>query len=370
MGRTANAPKREWTGKFWRLRFTHDGVRHDFKNMTIPKSAVAQASRWESERLEFVYSGKWKDEQTEGKDPAFSFKKAFALYIAEKRGGEITEETADKYQEYFKKRFASRWRKLSDITKGSLASYQSERLKDVQYTTVKKELSPIRQVLKYAEDHEWIAQVPRFPKKPAKSKGTKHKHAPSGYTSGFTAAMAQATIAKLPEWTKADRGTKTRWPLRAHFEFQYETGLRPGLLVGIRYGVHWRKGQTFLRVTADIDKNRWERDLPLTTRALEILESIDAKPDGRMFAKRDYRVALRNAAAAGGVPSHIAERVHAYDMRHARTTEWVNESNQPLGVAFLVGHKQMTTTNRYSHADEKQAAEVLRTTTKKPLEES
>ncbi len=364
MGRPAKAPKAEWSGKFWRLRFTHDGVRHDFKNMTIPKAAKARASAWENERLEFVYSGRWKDEQTEGKDPAFALKKAFAIYISEKAGGEITQKTADKYIEYFNKRFSKRWRKLSDVTKGALASYQSERLKEVSYKTIQKEFAPIRQVLKFAEQREWIAHIPRFPEAPGKSIGTRHKQAPSGYTSGFTAEMAVATIAKLPKLTKADRGTENRWPLQAHFEFQYETGLRPGLLDGMRYGVHWRKGQTFLRITADIDKNRWARDVPLTPRALEILESVEPKADGQMFAKRDYRVTLRKAAADAGVPDFIAEKVHPYDIRHARTTEWVNESNQPLGVAFLVGHKQMTTTNRYSHADQKQAREVLRSTAK------
>lgn len=365
MGRNAKVPELEWTGKFWRLRFTYEGVRHDFKNMTIPKGDKARANRWKGERVEYVFSGKWKEEKEEGTDPSAALKNVFAAYISEKGGGEITKKTADKYQECFKKRFLKRWPKLSDVTRGALAAYQAERLKEVQYTTIKKEFAPLRQTLKFAEERGFIAQVPRFPAPPVKSKGTKHKNAPSGFTPGFTAEMAQQLIACLPAFTKADKDG-VRWPLRGHFEFAYETGLRPGLLVGMRYGVHWQKGQPFLHVTADIDKGRWERDLPLTKRALEVLESIEPKADGALFGDKDFRAGLRAAARKAELPEFIAGKIKPYDMRHARTTEWVNGTNQPLGVGYLVGHKLVTTTNRYSHADRRQGEEVIAASNKKP----
>jgi integrase len=359
MGRKAQPPKPEWTGKFWRLRFTHEGRRHDFKNTTIPEKDTGRANRWMAERLDYVYSGRWKDEQTEGKDPSASLKEVAATYLHEKAGGEITPRTAKLYKGHMR-RFLKRWAKLSDVTRGALASYQSERLKAVQWPTVRKELSTLRQVLRFAEVHGYIASLPKFPEKPAKSTGTKHKNAPSGFTSGFTADMTLAIIRALPVLSKASKVDGQRWPLRAQYELQHETGLRPGLIKAIRYGKHWRKGQTFLHITADIDKNRWERDVPLTPAAVAALASVEPKADGRMFSGDDRRGALRSAARRAGLPEHIASRVHPYDLRHARTTEWVNATNQPLGVGYLVGHKQVTTTNRYSHADKRQGEEVIR----------
>jgi integrase len=362
MGRTAAAPKLVHTGEFWRLRFTHEGVRHDFKSATIPADDQGRAHRWMAERLEFVYSGRWRDEQSQGTDPAASLKDVSALYLAEKGGGEITKRTATLYKLHLRLRFLPRWSKLSDVTRGTLASYQAERLKEVRFETVKKELSTIRQVLRFAEERGWVGQVPKFPRAPSKSRGTRHKNGPSGFTAGFTSTMALDIIRELPELSRASRIDGERWPLKAHFRFQFETGLRPGLLAGLRYGVHWRKGQTFLHITEEIDKNRWARDVPLTADAIAALESVTPKADGRFFDARDWRDSLRAAAERAGLPEEIARRVHPYDMRHARTTEWVNNTGKPLAVGYLVGHKQATTTNRYSHADRAQAEELIRLT--------
>ena len=57
MPRKPGAPKLEHTGKWWRLRFTHESVRHDFKTAVIPASDHARAARWQADRLEWVYSG-------------------------------------------------------------------------------------------------------------------------------------------------------------------------------------------------------------------------------------------------------------------------------------------------------------------------
>jgi len=337
-------------------------VRHDFKSLTIRKSDVVRKNEWERERVAFVFSGAWKEEQAQGSDPAAALKDVAALYLSEVSGGEITERTAKLYTDHLRLRFIPRWAKLSDITRGALAAFQAERLKEVTYETTKKELSTLRQVLKFAEARGWIGQLPKFPGAPKKSRGTRAKGGGRGFTDGFTAAHTAAILGKLHKLTKVGRRDGERWPVWAFFKVLDETGLRPGLLEGMRYGTHWRKGQPYIQVTADIDKNRWARNVPLSEAALLALESVEPKADGRLFSHLDFRFSLRRAAKAGGVPEHIADRVHTYDLRHARTTEWVNTTGKLAGVGFLVGHKQATTTNRYSHADQQQGQEVLEMT--------
>ena len=369
MARKPGDPQLTHTGKWWRLRFTHEGTRHDFKTAVIPADDLARATRWKADRLDWVYSGQWKNEVQTGNDPTAKLSEVAAAYLAEKSGGEITERTANLRKIHLRVHLLPRFKRLCDVTRGALASYQSERLKRVRYSTVQKELSTLMQVLKFAEIKSWIGQIPRFPDRPHKSLGTKAKQAPSGWTKGFTAATARQLIPHLPDLCRKNRKSGEQWPLRPYFALMFETALRPGFWDGFRVGTHWHPGQRHLDVTEDVDKNRWERKVPLSPHACELLEGCyhaeihrlgQLRNGGQLVRTLDYRTSLRQAARAAGIPEHIASRVKAYDMRHARTTELMDQSGgRTLGVGFLVGHKQASTTNRYSHADEKQAAEVV-----------
>jgi hypothetical protein len=59
----------------------------------------------------------------------------------------------------------------------------------------------------------------------------------------------------------------TPFPIRARFVLMLETGLRPKTLDQLRVPEHYAKGASVLRVTADIDKNEFARDLSLTDTA-------------------------------------------------------------------------------------------------------
>ena len=280
-----------------------------------------------------------------------------ADFLDERTGGEISESTASLYALHLEKHLLPRWNNVKDITTRELARYQSERLKMVTLATVKKELSTLRQVLKFCHETGELGEVPQFPKSPRKSNGTRAKGGARGYTEGFSAEHARALIQMLPEKSRESHGEK--WPLRGFYELMFETGQRPGMIEGIRYGTHWRGGDSHILITGDIDKNRWERTIPISSKAVSALESVTPKADGRMFRHLGFTHSLRAAALNAGVPRHIAKRVHSYDIRHARITELVNETGKITGVGYLVGHKQMTTTNRYSHAQKEQGAEVV-----------
>lgn len=353
-------PKWDKSQKQWRLRFTFEGVRFDYRSTTIERTDVKSATAWAAERIQYVFSGQWKTEVTEGKDPDALLSDVAALYLAEARGGLITRETADLRKIHFGTHLVPFFPRLRDITKASLASYQAERLKSVQYSTVKKELSTLYQALKYAERHGWIAELPKLPERPAKSLGTKHRYGASGFTEGFTDELARAVIAHLPLETRFHRATGRHWPFRAFFAFMAETGLRPGTIRKLRLGKHWVLGARELHITADIDKNRWARPVPLSEAAVELLTEVakTASSDGQLFEVTQWRLTIKDAARRAGLPPEMAARVHPYDFRHARGTELAN-TGKILGTAYLLGHKQMTTTNRYSHANKMQASELV-----------
>ncbi len=93
-----------------------------------------------------------------------------------------------------------------------------------------------------------------------------------------------------------------------------------------------------------IDKGRNAgRWVALSSVACEIFQR-HVKP-GILFGRHDLRVQYKRAAAAV-LPSGRAESWSIYDMRHAAGRRMVEASGgNLLGVAHMLGHKNLTTTN-------------------------
>ncbi len=70
------------------------------------------------------------------------------------------------------------------------------------------------------------------------------------------------------------------------------------------------------------------------------------------------RDALRRAALAAGISAHRASKLSIYDFRHGRGTEWGRTGNL-IGIAYLMGHKHVTTTKEYLHSNLEEAQAVL-----------
>jgi integrase len=111
-----------------------------------------------------------------------------------------------------------------------------------------------------------------------------------------------------------------------------------------------------LVITDDIDKARFGREIPLTDDAKSALESV-CPNEGIIFGRHDYRDQLKRAAASV-LPPERARTFTAYDLRHARATQWA-ESGNLVGVAYLLGHKQITATNKYATPNRAAAERVL-----------
>jgi site-specific recombinase XerD len=67
---------------------------------------------------------------------------------------------------------------------------------------------------------------------------------------------------------------------------------------------------------------------------------------GPIFGRHDYRVYLREA----GLDDELRTQLAAYDFRHARGTHLVDRGAALSGVAYQLGHTQVSTTSKYAHA--------------------
>src|ERR1051325_9472141 len=96
--------------------------------------------------------------------------------------------------------------------------------------------------------------------------------------------------------------------------------------------------------------------LHLTEPALAALEAV-CPERGIIFGEHDYRDQLKTAARPP-LQREKARTFATYDLRHARATQWA-ESGNLVGVAYLLGHKQVTTTNKYARPNRNAAEKVL-----------
>ena len=247
-------------------------------------------------------------------------------------------------------KWSSRWPTLGEMTPASIADYARERLREVSRETVRKHLVMIRSFFAWAKERGLLDAVPEVPRLPARSAGTRTR-APAARVP-LTEAEARKLLAALPEWT-TDSPRHPRGRLRDWAIVAWETGLRPATLARLRTPDHYTKGAKVLRITADVDKARYDRELPLSARARKALDRSATKP-GVIFGSHDYREALERAGLRT-----LGRVVRPYDLRHSRITLWVGRGANLLGVQYLAGHKDLSTTAKYAHASRAAAKKIV-----------
>ena len=168
----------------------------------------------------------------------------------------------------------------------------------------------------------------------------------------LTVEEITAFVAALPKWSLGKWG-KRKFRVRDALELEYETGLRAETIRSL-VGSDFNDGK--LRVRDEADKARWGRTLPLSARAREILTEVGAKELELFFGHHDYRKYIDEACAAAKIP-----RLSPHDLRHARGSHLVDRTGDIRGVAFLLGHREITTMNKYARPTEKAAERALLT---------
>lgn len=279
--------------------------------------------------------------------------------------GETTQRprTLDEYARYFEASLCDSFPTLTDISPSSVESYVTARLRLVQAPTVRKELSALRALGRWAQPREdWDRRVPGIPKD---TKGRKWHQRRRGKATPLSEQESQRFLGCLPEWSRMRNGH--RWPIRARFRVAYETGLRPATLSALSVPEHWAPGATSLIITDEIDKAKYGREVPLTPAALKALSGVVASDSfaaqggaGLLFGTHDYRSAVSTAAKSCGLAAHQVATLCPYDIRHARATHLgANPQADLNGMMAMFGWRQVTTASKYVHPPKRAASEML-----------
>ncbi|MDE2107376.1 MAG: tyrosine-type recombinase/integrase, partial [Patescibacteria group bacterium] len=270
-----------------------------------------------------------------------------------------------KVRRYHYNGIAAHFETLSGLaSEAKQRAYKDARLQKCSKENHKKERGTMLALFDWLETKPWVFRRPALPKLGKKDRGTRDPNRKSTPVE-LSEAEVERLISNLPETTARPRrkGDPLR-PIRDVVLVEWDTSLRPKTIERLRAPEHWQPetpGELF--IAAEIDKEEYERTIPLTPRLIEVFKRrAAALPGGRGLLFGDYQQALRPywhpAAKAAGIDERRARKISVYDFRHAAGKRFLDATGNIRGAAFMLGHKNATSTHRYTRPD-KPAAERL-----------
>ncbi len=214
---------------------------------------------------------------------------------------------------------------LFNLTNQNLAEFRDEQLKLVGPTTVVHRLSLLSKVLKIARQ-EWNVPFPKgIPnvRKPKRPRGRDRRLLEGEYEQLQSALIESPVVQRLTA-------------------FAIETAMRRGELVKIKW-----QHINFSNHTLHIPETKTgvPRDVPLSARALALLESVP-RTKSYVFEIRPDSIsqAFERACKRTGI-----EGLRFHDLRHEATSRLFEKGLNTMEVATITGHKTLEMLNRYTH---------------------
>ena len=122
-----------------------------------------------------------------------------------------------------------------------------------------------------------------------------------------------------------------------------ETAMRRGEIAAMRWEHVDRKARVLLIPET---KTGTPRRVPLSSRALQVLDALPRKIDGSVWSMRPDSIsqAFERVCSAAGI-----EGLTFHDLRHEATSRLFEKALNPMEVAAITGHKTLQMLKRYTH---------------------
>jgi len=158
----------------------------------------------------------------------------------------------------------------------------------------------------------------------------------------------QALLEYIRTPTLSENSIEMRHGLALQIEILFETGMRLGESLNMKYGRHIQLGRKVIVLTADITKGRATRTIPLTKYALKILKQrYNEGYRERPFPWSNYFVTgvWNEAKKAIGITD---KEFVPHAIRHTVATRLLERSVSVAKVQKLLGHRNLSTTDIYN----------------------
>ncbi|WP_420723560.1 integrase [Hwanghaeella sp. LZ110] len=238
---------------------------------------------------------------------------------------------------------------LATLTSEVVAQYRDMRLLTVTPGTINRDLSILSHAIEIAR-REWGIHVLENPvrqiRRPSAAKGRQRR------LEGNEEALL----------LEAARASRNRY-IELLIIFAIETGMRRGEMLSLR----WSSINTECRYAhLDITKNGDPRDVPLSRRALAVLQSVKELQRSKEFDKdtNDSFVfdLTRNAARKAWVRTVERAGIEGltfHDLRHEATSRMFERGLDAMEVSSISGHRSFKMLRRYTHLRAEGLAERL-----------
>ncbi|MCT4702452.1 site-specific integrase [Enterobacteriaceae bacterium H20N1] len=227
---------------------------------------------------------------------------------------------------------------LEGFKRDHIIEYRNKRVKEVSGSTVRLELQLLSRFLRWCASEKGIecVDVVAGVKLPEPGKPRDKIIEPNEYEMILDRASEKAKPIIMIAW---------------------ETAMRRNEILAIKPNmIDFRKKTISLQY--DMTKNGEARDVPLSTAALELLQTLcDGRDkDQPLFTLTPYAVtqAFRRAARLAGVTD-----VCFHSIRHTVITRYADMGFTPFQLAVVSGHKTLAMLGRYTHLKASRIADLM-----------
>jgi len=227
---------------------------------------------------------------------------------------------------------------LTNLKKRHFEDWRDRRLKQVKASSVKREISILTSVIKYATRS---CPLPINP-----LAGVCPKNADVSRDVVLRDGEAGALIDTMKK-------TRNPWVMPVYL-LGLETAMRRGEILKAKWDhIDWENRT--LKLPKEVTKTETERLVPLSSLAIAILKTIADDGDhplGLFDRPADERIFGTTVGAVKQAFEHARDRAkmshfHFHDLRHTAATETVKKGWHIAETAVLTGHKDMRSLKRY-----------------------
>jgi integrase len=307
----------------WQARIQRDGYPNLAKSFDNKSDAIRWATKVEAEMDRGSYINTALAERT-------TFAELILRYLQE-----VTPKTKSAREDGFRLRALARKPiakySMVALTPTRIAEYRDNRLKEVSAGTVIRELAYFSCLINHAR-REWGINIDnpipliRKPETP-----------PSR-----TRVLNEPEKERLFDVLKPRFKNSSPWILFI-VQFALETAMRQGEILALSWtDIDLNKRTAHLETT----KNGDRRTVPLSTRAVQILQHLPRSIDGKVFPMN--RPALCANFISACKRANI-EDLHFHDLRHTAITNMASKFSNILELSAVTGHRQLSMLKRYYH---------------------
>ena len=231
--------------------------------------------------------------------------------------------------------------RLSDLRPSDIAAFRDLRLRTVTGSTVIRDLTLISHALNIARK-EWgiVMENPcTLIRRPKENKPRKRRLSPRE-EERLLAELESSQ--RTPDGTWLPGGCRNPW-MKPLVILAIETAMRRGELLQLEW-VDVFLDERFMRLHDS--KNGHGRDVPLSSRAVALLEELPHNPSGRVFpvSGEALKQSFTRAVERAGLGD-----LHFHDLRHEATSRIAPKLGNVLELSAVTGHMSLQMLKRYFH---------------------